>query len=331
MIVAPSGEQFEIAFDGQRAVVVEVGGGLRTYSVDGRDVARRLRGRRDVHGRARAGADPVAEPHRRTAATSSRAHVISCRSTEPEIGTRSTGSSAGPRGRWPTHEPRPRRDGARRSIRSRGIRSRSTLSIEYALCGAVSRVRTTATNIGATPVPVRERRAPVPHRRERHGRHRCPAVPARTVLESDERGYPDWHVAPSTGTELDFRRHGRVGYDEARQRLHRSRAGRRRARPRRRSTTRSDGRVTLWVDEGYPYLMVFTATYPTSTPQPRGRAHDLPAERVPERRGSHHARAWRVAHGCMGAVTDDRGESVSRQLQANSTASRGCSRSTAKA
>src|SRR5262249_59237194 len=33
-----SGEQFEIAFEDQRAVVVEVGGGLRTYTVDGRNV-----------------------------------------------------------------------------------------------------------------------------------------------------------------------------------------------------------------------------------------------------------------------------------------------------
>ena len=35
----PSGEQFEIAFEDQQAVVVEVGGGLRTYTVGGgRDV-----------------------------------------------------------------------------------------------------------------------------------------------------------------------------------------------------------------------------------------------------------------------------------------------------
>jgi len=32
--VAPSGQQFEIAFESERAVVVEVGAGLRTYSVD---------------------------------------------------------------------------------------------------------------------------------------------------------------------------------------------------------------------------------------------------------------------------------------------------------
>ena len=37
-MIAPSGEQIEIAHGDQRAVVVEVGGGLREYTVDGRDV-----------------------------------------------------------------------------------------------------------------------------------------------------------------------------------------------------------------------------------------------------------------------------------------------------
>ena len=62
-VLNPSGEQFEIAFDGQRAVVVEVGGGLRTYAVDGRDVHRRLRRptRWRSAGRGQV-LDPVAQP-----------------------------------------------------------------------------------------------------------------------------------------------------------------------------------------------------------------------------------------------------------------------------
>jgi aldose 1-epimerase len=36
--VLPSGEQFEINAGGQRATIVEVGGGLREYEVDGRPV-----------------------------------------------------------------------------------------------------------------------------------------------------------------------------------------------------------------------------------------------------------------------------------------------------
>ncbi|MCW3031879.1 MAG: aldose 1-epimerase [Solirubrobacteraceae bacterium] len=38
MGAAPSGEQFEISFARQRATVVEVGGGVRTYTAEGRDV-----------------------------------------------------------------------------------------------------------------------------------------------------------------------------------------------------------------------------------------------------------------------------------------------------
>ena len=38
MAVPPSGEQFEIASGGQRATVVEVGGGIREYEVEGRPV-----------------------------------------------------------------------------------------------------------------------------------------------------------------------------------------------------------------------------------------------------------------------------------------------------
>ena len=37
-MTSPSGAQIELAFDDQRAVVVEVGGGLRSYSASGGDV-----------------------------------------------------------------------------------------------------------------------------------------------------------------------------------------------------------------------------------------------------------------------------------------------------
>ena len=78
-VLSPSGEQFEIAFEDQRAVVVEVGGGLRTYSVDGREVIDGYGDRRDVVRRPGAGADPVAEPACRTAATSSQGDDTSSR------------------------------------------------------------------------------------------------------------------------------------------------------------------------------------------------------------------------------------------------------------
>jgi aldose 1-epimerase len=43
-MTSPSGEQYELVFGERRAVVVEVGGGLRTYSCAGRDVVLGYRG-----------------------------------------------------------------------------------------------------------------------------------------------------------------------------------------------------------------------------------------------------------------------------------------------
>ena len=37
-MIAPSGDQIEITFREQRAVIVEVGGGLRSYSAGGREL-----------------------------------------------------------------------------------------------------------------------------------------------------------------------------------------------------------------------------------------------------------------------------------------------------
>jgi hypothetical protein len=37
-VIAPSGEQIEITVGDQRATIVEIGGGLRSYSAGGRDL-----------------------------------------------------------------------------------------------------------------------------------------------------------------------------------------------------------------------------------------------------------------------------------------------------
>ena len=81
---------------------------------------------------------------------------------------------------------------------------------------------------------------------------------AATVLLSDERGIPIGLRAgrrePSTtsAAAADDRR------DEARQRLHRPRARRGRPRPRRAPRSGRRPAITLWVDESYRYLMLFT-------------------------------------------------------------------------
>ena len=61
-VIAPSGEQIELALGEQQAVVVEVGGGLRSYAVAGRDLLDGYGPRRAEHVGPGAGADAVAEP-----------------------------------------------------------------------------------------------------------------------------------------------------------------------------------------------------------------------------------------------------------------------------
>jgi aldose 1-epimerase len=77
-------------------------------------------------------------------------------------------------------------------------------------------------------------------------------VPARTALVSDERSIPVDQTSVD-GTELDFRSArpiGSVRLDHCFTDLDRDDDGRARA--------ELGGRATLWVDESYPYLMVFT-------------------------------------------------------------------------
>jgi aldose 1-epimerase len=76
-------------------------------------------------------------------------------------------------------------------------------------------------------------------------------VPARAVLEADERGIPVGS-RPVEGSELDFRKPrpiGRARLDHCFTDLDRGEDGWARV--------ELDG-TTLWADESYPYLMIFT-------------------------------------------------------------------------
>ena len=86
-------------------------------------------------------------------------------------------------------------------------------------------------------------------------------VPARTALRSDERGIPV-DTLPVDGTELDFRTARPIGgakLDQGYTDLERDADGLARVELRARDGRRG---VTLWVDEGYRYLMVFTGDHP---------------------------------------------------------------------
>ena len=58
----PTGAQWTVRRGGDELVVVEFGGGIRSYTRGGVDVVARVRPRRDVRGRPRSAAHPLAEP-----------------------------------------------------------------------------------------------------------------------------------------------------------------------------------------------------------------------------------------------------------------------------
>ena len=123
----------------------------------------------------------------------------------------------------------------------------------------------------------------------------------RTLLRSDERGIPigagPWRARTTTSADR-----GAIG-----------RPGSTTASPISSDTTTASRAssceiptataLTLWIDESYRYVMLFTGD-PLARrrpAQPRRGADDLPAERVPERRGPGAPGARRVVHRAPGA------------------------------
>ena len=172
-------------------------------------------------------------------------------------------------------------------------------------------VRTTATNVGRDRLPLRQ---PAHIRTSRSARRRsttcCSRCPrercsARTIVASRSA------AVPVGETDLDFRVGAPSRRHEARPRLHRPRARRYGCWPASSSSAGERG-VTLWLDDGYRYLMVFTGDLPDVG---RGGLAVEPmtcrAECLPERRGSRRTRAGRVPPGDVGAVPDGRGGRMS--------------------
>jgi aldose 1-epimerase len=251
--IVPSGEQIELAFGDQRAVVVEVGAGLRSYFGDGRaivdgyeadEVASSGRGQllipwpnRIEDGNYEFGGRrhqlPLDEPEQRNAI-----HGL-VRWSAWRIAEREPDSAAFKHLLYP-------RPGYPYSL---------ALRVEYTLSDDGLTVRTQATNVGAAIAPYGSGAHPylaIGGGRVDEAELR---VPARTVLEANERGTPVGAAAVE-GTELDFRVKRAIGttkLDHAFTDLERGSDGIARV-----ELTAEGRQATLWADESYPYLMVFT-------------------------------------------------------------------------
>jgi aldose 1-epimerase len=246
MAAAPSGEQFELSNGDQQAVVTEVGAGLRAYSADGREL---LDGYpREALASSGRGQLLLPWPNRIRDGVyrlDGREHRLPL--NEPERGNAIHGLV-----RWSSWNVAART--ADRILLEHVLHPQPgypftlALRVEYALADDGLSVTTAATNRGAESCPYGA------------GAHPYLAVaavdeavlrlPARTVLESDERGIPV-SSRPVEGA-FDFgspRPVGEVQLDHCFTDLERDGDGRARV---------EVDATTLWVDESYPYLMVFT-------------------------------------------------------------------------
>jgi aldose 1-epimerase len=251
----PSGQQFELAHAGHRAVVVGLGGGLRTYSVDGRPI---LDGYA-LDAPSTSGRGQVLAPWPNRLEDGSyefdgRTHQLPL--TEPD--RRNAIHGLVRRAVWEVADRAPDRVVMEHAVRDQtGYPFSLALRIEYSLSDEGLRVRTTATNTGHEPCPYGVGAHPYLTVGTPTVDTVLLRVPARTVLLSDDRALPTGAVAVA-GTGYDFRVARPIGatvLDNCFTDLERDADGR--ARVELRNPDDGSG-VALWVDKSHPYLMVFT-------------------------------------------------------------------------
>lgn len=254
-MIAPSGEQIEIALGDQRAVIVEVGGGLRAYSAAGRDI---LDGYRiDEMSSSGRGQVLIPWPNRIEDGAyefDGQHHQLPIDDPEEQDAIHGLVRWAA----WSVGEREPHRVVMEHRIHPRpGYPFSLVVSVEYSLAEDGLTVGTTATNVGARACPYGCGAHPYLTAGTEKVDSTLLRAPGRTVLLSNERGIPV-DTESVEETEYDFRRGKRIGatkLDHAFTDLERDEDGLARV-----SLRDPDGsrELTLWVDESYRYLMLFT-------------------------------------------------------------------------
>jgi aldose 1-epimerase len=251
----PSGRQVEIAAGDQRAVVVEVGGGLRTYSAGGNAL---LDGypedRMCTSGR---GQVLIPWPNR----LEDGSYEFDRRRNQlplSEAGARNAIHGLVQWAPWTVLAEEPGRAVAAHVLHPQpGYPYTLALRIDYTLSGSGLRVETTATNIGSDACPYGAGAHPYLTVGTATVDPVVLRIPARTVIIGDERGLPVERRAVE-GTAYDFRAAHPIGatvLDSAYTDLERDEDGLVRVVLLDPDTSRG---LTLWADETHGYLMVFS-------------------------------------------------------------------------
>jgi aldose 1-epimerase len=265
----PSGEQHELRHRDQRAVVVEVGGGLRTYVVAEGPLLDGY-GRDEMCSGGR-GQLLVPWPNRVRDGSfefGSERHQLGL--TEPENHNAIHGLV-----RWSNWSVARRDD---RAVVLQHVLHPQTgwpwtldLQIEYQLADHGLTVTTTATNLSADPCPYGSGQHPYLTLGTNTVDGLVLRAPGRTYLKSDDRGIPT-ATRPVAGTEFDFTESSPIGtaqLDVGYTDLDRGADGLVRVRIEAPGTGRA---ATLWMDAAYEYLMVFTGDTLSPAARRRGLA-----------------------------------------------------------
>ncbi len=252
---APSGEQFEIAHGGQRATIVEVGGGVREYSVEGRPVLDPYPPSAMCDGAH--GAPLIPWPNRLGDGRYSFDGVdYQVALTEPEKGNAIHGFL-----RWRSWQAREREAG--RVVMGTTLRPLEgypfalDVTVTYELGDAGLTVTTSATNVGDRACPYASGQHPYLSPGDGLIDECTLELDAATVIQTDAERQLPTGTAPVAGTDLDFataRRLGDQRIDFAFTDLGRDDKGRCRVR-----LAAPDGATAeLWVDRSYPYVELYT-------------------------------------------------------------------------
>jgi aldose 1-epimerase len=251
----PSGQQIEISAGDQRVVVVEVGGGIRSYTAGDREL---LDGYDEAEmATAGRGQVLIPWPNRLQDGTYEfvgRWHQLPL--TEPEAQNAIHGLVRW--AAWSVGEREADRVVMEHTLHPQpGYPFSLDLSIEYSVSEEGLRVASTATNVGPDACPYGSGAHPY----IKVGTDTVDSVvlcaPGGAVLQFDGRGVPV-STAPVEGTEYDFRQPRAIGatkLDNAFTDLERGDDGLARVEVRHRD---NGTEVTLWLDESYAYLQLFT-------------------------------------------------------------------------
>ena len=248
---APSGNQITIVTKDQQAVVVEVGGGLRSYSVGGH----KLLDGYDADEMSSSGRGQVLIPWPNRLQDGSyefngRRYQLPL--NEPEHRNAIHGLVRW--STWTATEREPHRVVMDHILYPQpGYPFLLGISIEYALSDSGLQVRTTATNLGTQSCPYGSGAHPYLTLGTETIDGLILRVPGRTVLRSDERGLPIGTEAVEH-TEYNFQMPRRIGSTRFTD-LERDEEGLARVELR---DLDHGTEVSLWVDESYPYLMLFS-------------------------------------------------------------------------